>query len=255
MTTITSDGAPSAAVDRVADGLGWFSLALGAPQLFAPRLVNDMIGVRDDARSRTAQRIVGVREFAAAAGILGSRRRRPWLWGRVAGDAMDLVLLGEAWATKRVSSARLLAATASVAGVTVLDVLSATSVDDDRRAQRGAVKTVAVTLDIDVDEAAAAWRRIVTDIDAARAATFRPAPSGTGTEVYVRVEQNSPLVDAVKTAAGMAPHQQIKDVLRRFKQLVEAGEIARSDAMPEGETHERFFPRQRPAQPVENVPA
>jgi hypothetical protein len=244
-------------VARIADGMGWFSLGLGTPQLLAPSLVNHLAGIRDDGRSRAAQRLVGVRELAAAAGILGMRRRRPWLWARVAGDAMDLTLLGEAWARKRASGARLLAATASVAGVTILDLLAATELDDhDEQARsRSSIKTVAVTLDVSPEETTAAWSRIAPDPDTSRAASFRPAPGGSGTEVSVRVDTGSPLVEAARTLAGVAPHQQVADALRRFKQLVEAGEIARSDAMPEGETHDRVFPRQRPAQPLERVPA
>jgi hypothetical protein len=40
------------------------------------------------------------------------------------------------------------------------------------------------------------------------------------------------------------------DDLRRFKQQVETGEIARSEAVPEGELAERKL-KERPAQPVE----
>ena len=40
------------------------------------------------------------------------------------------------------------------------------------------------------------------------------------------------------------------DALRHFKARVETGEVARSDAVPEGERAERKF-KQRPAQPLE----
>jgi hypothetical protein len=46
------------------------------------------------------------------------------------------------------------------------------------------------------------------------------------------------------------PLAKVKDDLRRFKQHVETGEIARSDATPEGELAERKL-KQRPAQPLE----
>ena len=61
---------------KLARFLGWFSLSLGAPQLTRPDLVNRAIGVRDDTESRLWQRVVGVREVAAWAGIL-SRQPRP----------------------------------------------------------------------------------------------------------------------------------------------------------------------------------
>src|SRR4051794_7068875 len=74
--------------------LGWFSLGLGVPQTVTPQRVNRLIGVRDDRASRTWQRIVGVRELAAAAGIFSRPRPAGWLWARVAGDIEDLALLG-----------------------------------------------------------------------------------------------------------------------------------------------------------------
>ena len=48
---------------------------------------------------------------------------------------------------------------------------------------------------------------------------------------------------------GSHPLARVKDELRRFKQLVETGVIARSEAVPEGELAERKL-KQRPAQPL-----
>jgi hypothetical protein len=70
--------------------------------------------------------------------------------------------------------------------------------------------------------------------------TFKDAPGDRGTEIHVD------LGDATK-GGKLA---KAKDDLRRFKQRVETGEIARSDSTPEGELAERKF-KQRPAQPVE----
>jgi hypothetical protein len=256
MATITPERAGPETAARIANGLGWFSLGLGTPQLLAPGLVNRVAGIRNDARSRAAQRLVGVRELAAAAGILGLRQPVPWLWARVAGDAMDLALLGRAWADKRAGAPRLFLATASVAGVTALDLFAATQMSTGPQAhRRSTLKTAAVTLDIPQAETEAAWARVSSQLDVPGTPTFRPAPGGTGTEVYLRVEESNGVTDLARKAIGTEPYQQAKDALRRFKQLVEAGEIARSDAMPEGETHTRMFPRQRPAQPLEHAPA
>jgi uncharacterized membrane protein len=62
-----------------------------------------------------------MREVASGVGILMGRRPTGWLWSRVAGDAMDLALLGAALATPDANVPRAAAATAAVAGVTVLD--------------------------------------------------------------------------------------------------------------------------------------
>ncbi|MBM0258700.1 hypothetical protein [Micromonospora sp. 4G55] len=48
---------------------------------------------------------------------------------------------------------------------------------------------------------------------------------------------------------GEEPEQQIRDDLRRFKQVLETGEVVRSDASPQGITlHQQL--KQRPAQPL-----
>jgi uncharacterized membrane protein len=82
---------------------------------------------------------------------------------------------------------------------------------------------------------------------------FDTAPGGRGTEVRVELDYpESPAGKvgmAVARLAGEAPHQQARDDLRRFKQLIEIGEIVRSEGSPEG-THTRQLLRQRPAQPL-----
>src|SRR5215216_6892922 len=82
--------------DVVAQGLGWFSVALGAAQLAAPRTLARLIGIKDDDEHSAAMRAVGVREVATGVGILVRPRPAGWLWGRVVGDAIDLVLLAKA---------------------------------------------------------------------------------------------------------------------------------------------------------------
>src|SRR5215210_5941721 len=105
--------------------LAWFSLGLGVPQTLAPGRVNRLIGVPDDAQNRVWQRVVGVRELAAAAGIFSRPRPARWLWARVAGDIKDLALLGLAWRSNDKEAGRLAAATASVVGITAVDAFTA----------------------------------------------------------------------------------------------------------------------------------
>ncbi len=47
---------------------------------------------------------------------------------------------------------------------------------------------------------------------------------------------------------GEDPEQNVKDDLRRFKQVVETGEVVRSDASPAGLSAKQQL-KQRPAQP------
>lgn len=108
------------AVNGVTQALGWFSLGLGAVQVLAPRMLSRRIGVR---RSNPLfMRMLGAREIVTGVGILSRRKQSPWLWGRVAGDVMDIALLGMATRTPRNRQERLIGAAAAVAGVTGLDL-------------------------------------------------------------------------------------------------------------------------------------
>ncbi|HVJ10415.1 MAG TPA: hypothetical protein VNC62_02485, partial [Burkholderiales bacterium] len=73
--------------DAVASGLGFFSIALGLTELLAPRLVKQAADMRC---SDSMVRLHGVREIATGVGLLISWKRAPWVWGRVAGDAIDI---------------------------------------------------------------------------------------------------------------------------------------------------------------------
>lgn len=126
---------PTAAA-RLGSGLGWFSLAAGAASLLMPGRIARSAGVLANARTLRAMRAMGVRELASGAGILLRPQRPGWLWMRVAGDAMDLALLGLSGRRSAASAAaagarhaharqRLLFASAALAGVTVLDMLAA----------------------------------------------------------------------------------------------------------------------------------
>jgi uncharacterized membrane protein len=82
--------------------------------------------------------------------------------------------------------------------------------------------------------------------------TFKDAPGDRGTEIHVDLAHDAPagkLGDTAVKLAGAAPLAKIKDELRRFKQLMETGDIPRSDATPDGESAERKL-KQRPAQPL-----
>ncbi len=109
--------------EQVARGLGWFSIGLGMVEMFAPRALSRMIGVR---YHPVCMRAFGAREATAGIGIL-THPNQPagWLWARVGGDILDLAALGWAFNTNRRSTAKRMAAVAAVAGVTVLDIICA----------------------------------------------------------------------------------------------------------------------------------
>ncbi|MEU2613711.1 SRPBCC family protein [Micromonospora sp. NPDC007271] len=81
---------------------------------------------------------------------------------------------------------------------------------------------------------------------------FTPVAGGKGTEVRVELEYAPPgrvLGALVARAFGEHPQQQVRDDLRRFKQVIETGEIARSDGTPDG-TSSASQLNQRPARPL-----
>jgi uncharacterized membrane protein len=80
---------------------------------------------------------------------------------------------------------------------------------------------------------------------------FTPTPDGSGTEVRVTMSYHIPggvLGKAAATVFGESPEQQVNDDLRRFKQLLETGQVMRSDGSPEGAAAVRQM-HQRTAQP------
>jgi len=67
---------------------------------------------------------------------------------------------------------------------------------------------------------------------------FSPAPGDRGTEVKVVMEYNVPggmVTAAIAKLFGEEPEQQIGDELRRFKQLMETGEIATTEVQSRGQ--------------------
>ncbi|MEU4835735.1 SRPBCC family protein [Streptosporangium sp. NPDC023615] len=97
------------------------------------------------------------------------------------------------------------------------------------------------------------WRSIAgADVSNAGKVWFVPAPDGVSTEVHVLLVYDMPggaLGKAIATYFGEEPHQQIDDDLRRLKQVLETGEVVRSDGAPWGKRARKEFP-QRPAQPL-----
>lgn len=76
---------------KVAKGLGCFSIDLGLAELVAPRKLCRALGGEGPDNAKIV-RLFGVREIATGFGILSqtARNRASWLWARVAGDAIDL---------------------------------------------------------------------------------------------------------------------------------------------------------------------
>jgi len=83
-----------------------------------------------------------------------------------------------------------------------------------------------------------AWRSIEgSDVVSAGSVHFDDAGLGRGTRIRVRLQYSPPggkVVAAIARSMGADPERGIREDLRRFKQLVEAGEVARTDGQPRG---------------------
>ena len=292
--------------DAVARGLGVLSLALGVPQVASPEDVARAVGTPPRPDVREVVRSVGVRELTTAAGLLTRVGSTPtWLWARVAGDVMDLTLLGRALrGHDGRGRARTVAATAAVAGVTALDLAAARRAGRSRSdleltaaitvarspqdvydywrglerlptfmyhlrsvewvgegrtrwtANAPVKKSVSWEADLVEDRPGevVAWRSLPgADVENSGSVRFKPAPGDRGTEVRVHLRYAMPGGRAgqlVARLAGEEPHQQVEDDLRRFKQVMETGEVLRSEGSPAGPSA-RDQLLQHPGQPSE----
>lgn len=106
------------------------------------------------------------------------------------------------------------------------------------------------TIIADVPNEVITWRSLEnSDVDNAGAVRFERAPGGRGTIVKVNIEYNptaGALGAMVAKLFGEEPEQQLDDDLRRFKQVMEVGEVVVSDATLFG----TGYMTQRPAQPA-----
>lgn len=254
---------------RVAKALGWFSLALGAAEMAMPDRIADLTGIPEKDGARGTLRAFGAREIASGAAILASRPHPVWVWGRVAGDVLDLAAIGAAMDNEGANRRKLGIATASIAGLLAADVACAVQLTRRRASEPSGETSRAVrvsktfTISRDPDAVYEAWRaldelrgvlrhlraprpQILEDIPGTRitwrsgakrgarlggSVSFRPAPGQRGTEVRVEIEYAPFAGRAGRAVASLfraTPEQQIEQDLRRFKQLLETGEIART---------------------------
>lgn len=279
----------------LANALGWFSIGLGLSQLLAPRAIAQAAGV---AGSPVLLRTLGMREIASGVGILSQSKPTGWLWARVAGDAIDLGLLGIAAAFPNTRRSRIAIAAGAVAGVAVLDMLSSVQhrqlehagqlpdveaapihvekcitvnrpaeecyrfwrdfenfprfmkhlesvkVGDNKRSHWVATGPVGIRVEWDAEITAdqegelLAWSSVDgADVESAGTVRFEPAPAGRGTIVWIDMYYRPPAGRAGAMVArlfGEEPSQQIDEDVRRFKWLIETGEIPTSVGQASG---------------------
>ncbi len=86
----------------------------------------------------------------------------------------------------------------------------------------------------DVPNRMIAWRSLVgSDVSNSGTVRFVTAPGGRGTEIHVDLRYDPPAGAFGATIArlfGKEPSQQVEGDLRRFKQVIETGDVVHSDA-------------------------
>ena len=121
--------------EHLAQRLGWFSIALGLLEIVAPHRLSRTLGFRG---GETLIASYGLREVATGVAILTSRNPAPFVWGRVAGDALDLVsLLGGFGGSRRKPLVGL--AFMSVAMITAIDLICAQTLTADAERKRSRI--------------------------------------------------------------------------------------------------------------------
>ena len=245
---------PEDGVHRLATALGWFSVGLGLAQVIMPTTVARLAGAEPTPDTLRLMRGLGLRELSAGIGILSGKKTNTWLRARVAGDMMDLALLGRVLADDSSDRMSALVSTIAVAGVTALDMVAAAKLKDNSRSSdveavpRDNVRRVrrAITVARSPDEVSAFWRQHVSEHDALNEQVrFIPAPGGRGTEVHLErtYEKSGPIAKLIAKLRHDDPAQYAFDELFSLKQILETGDIVTSDAWTNG-PHKRH-----PAQP------
>lgn len=116
--------------ETLASGIGWFSIGLGLAEIVAPEKIAGELGMED---RKNLIRLYGFREMAKGIGILANDKPAGWVWGRVAGDALDLATLATGLRKDNPKRANVLKAISAVLGVTVLDVIAARQLMESRQ--------------------------------------------------------------------------------------------------------------------------
>ena len=115
--------------DKIARGLGYFSIALGLAELVAPGAVCKGAGMRN---LETIVRGYGAREIATGVAILGSHDPEPWIWTRVAGDLADIATVAAGAQRDSHSRGRSTLALATLSAVTLVDLACATGLQSEK---------------------------------------------------------------------------------------------------------------------------
>jgi uncharacterized membrane protein len=250
----------------LAKGLGMFSLGLGLTEVMAPRALARLIGVDQSGATPWILRALGAREIGHGIGIFA---RPKSVWTRLIGDAIDVAYVALAFRRGKHSRLwPTMGALAAVGALDVLatmrmlrselgeSVTSSMTINrspdecyarwrnfsqlpqfmrylesvielDDRRSRWVAKSPIGVLeweaeITGDLPGRSISWRSVTPQMPLRGRVTFATAPGGRGTEVCVEI-QTAPFAKLFTLA-------EVNGDLRRFKQVLETGEVVTSDA-------------------------
>src|SRR3954447_15429151 len=129
-------GGSQSSHDKLAKTLGYFSIALGATELLAPRALCRAIGLNG---LEPVVRAYGAREIATGVAILTSHDPAPWIWARVAGDMADIATVATGLQQDNPRKENSGLALAALAAVTLLDIACATGLSGEKGGLKTAV--------------------------------------------------------------------------------------------------------------------
>src|ERR1700710_700080 len=115
--------------DEIARGLGYFSIALGVAELLAPKALCNAVGIKG---LEPVVRAYGAREIAAGVAILASHNPEPWIWGRVAGDMLDMAIVATGLRQDNSKRDKSVLALTTLAAVTLVDVMCASGLNSEK---------------------------------------------------------------------------------------------------------------------------
>ena len=194
----------------LASFLGIVSVAFGAAELLAPRRVARAIGLPDSDGTTTLMRGMGLREITSGAGILANPESKEWVGTRVAGDLVDLAVLGFGL-LRSDRPLRTVLASAVVLGITAIDVLATEQLAEARKSPTregtsgGASRILrSITIGCPRQEVYALWRDFtrfpqfmegiesVEDLGNGRSRWRARGPAGTSTEWESEIVADEP---------------------------------------------------------------
>src|ERR1700712_5234533 len=122
--------------DVLAKNLGYFSIALGLAELFAPRAVCRVAGING---LEPLIQAYGAREIATGVAILTSHNPEPWIWGRVAGDVADMATVATGLQQDNEKKENSLLALTALAAVTLVDIVCASGLTGEKGGRKTAL--------------------------------------------------------------------------------------------------------------------